>query len=319
MRLSEIDRSESCWRARQLEISGLSFGAASARTSDLGVGHLTVQPEKKNPAATLSDVTCNMTISNETLRTYCCNICLKHFCNIKKLASKHVEILLLPIRWWWAKKSTATYVICRMFHGTFKLHMKYLNKNITTGLNTCNICYIAIPRSTFTTYTWNTCNILLKHLKHVDRTFATMHRNLYVACHGCHPKLLHRPPVRGNICGERRPGARRRPRAPPAMELAWMPSPAVTRAKLAAGLVWCLGARYIADRGIRRLRREESHACRACVRECAPFSSALMSPFSSERLALQSNNLVGQFSPFTDLVRQRFCLSIDRKLMIINT
>jgi len=146
-----------------------------------------------------------------------------------------------------------------------------------------------------------------------------MHRNLYVACHGCHPKLLHRPPVRGNICGERRPGARRRPRAPLAMELAWMPSPAVTRAKLAAGLVWCLGARYIADRSIRRLRREESGACRACVREGAPFSSALMSPFSSERLALQSTNLVGQFSPFTDLVRQRFCLSIDRKLMIINT
>jgi len=94
---------------------------------------------------------------------------------------------------------------------------------------------------------------------------------------------------------------------------------ATTRAKLAAGLVWCLGARYIADRGIRRLRREESCACRACVREGAPFSSALMSPFSSERLALQSTNLVGQFSPFTDLVRQRFCLSIDRKLMIINT
>ena len=28
-------------------------------------------------------------------------------------------------------------------------------------------------------------------------------------------------------------------------------------------------------------------------------------------------DLVGQFSPFTDLIRQQFSLSIDRKLMIL--
>jgi hypothetical protein len=57
-----------------------------------------------------------------------------------------------------------------MFHGTFKIHVKYLNENVTSGLN-----------------------ILLKHFKHLDHTLATMQQNLPADHHGRRLELIHRP------------------------------------------------------------------------------------------------------------------------------
>ena len=53
-------------------------GSASARTSDPGAAIGRYHQREKIPTATLYDVTCNMTGSNETLKTYYCNIYLKH-------------------------------------------------------------------------------------------------------------------------------------------------------------------------------------------------------------------------------------------------
>ena len=103
-----------------------------------------------------------------------------------------------------------------MVRGTFKIHMKYINKNATSRLNTCNMCLKHLQHRNIKIYF---CNIRREHLQHsseASETHGTYACNMHkpVGHHGRRPELLQRP-AWGKPRGAADRGRPRPPRARP--------------------------------------------------------------------------------------------------------